>query len=459
MEVTSNTDQSAIAEFDTDDDHYAEHLADLNESQDVVSSENIVNDQGVLLCKKGMKINKKTAERLIQHKLTKPIEDSVLLSNSIDSQFLLDKLQAFLKRYPDCGQINDKVGASRFNQDMFLKTPLHPLVIQKLTVINEQMPEEIEKAIFCAWMSLIIAAEMGLSSEEQQQAFLAGLLHDIGFIHLSPEILKKRGALTPEEWRAIQSHVVIGKVMLDKYQDIPSSVTAAVLEHHERCNGSGYPVNKNDTSLGKLGQIVGVADSIFSIRIKQFEKHNRNMCDLLPYLQMNSKTYFYDVYKAIVSILKRSELSMSLPHNKDVSTWASNLLLRDQALNQAINSLVDKNVLELTEKLTGNKGQSMYKVTMHVLSMTTESGLVKEELHDWLQQLVTSPDVSALAELNEIELMLNELHWQLNYAYNSCNDSLQKTKASAEIQYNLREAYNMVGLCLGDLEDKTLAKK
>lgn len=459
MNDISNPDKQEATEFEQVDDHYAEHLAELNESQDVISSEDIVNEQGVLLCKKGMKINKKTAERLIQHKLTKPIEDSVLLSNSIDSQYLLDKMQVFLDRYPDCGQINDTVGADSFNSDIFLKTPLHPLVIQKLTVINEQMPDEIEKAIFCAWLSLLIAAEMGLSSQDQQQAFLAGLLHDIGFIHLSPEILRKPGSLTPEEWRAIQSHVVIGKLMLEKYQDIPATVTAAVLEHHERCNGSGYPVNKNDSSLGILGQIVGAADSIYSIRIKQFEKHNRNMCDLMPYLQMNSRTYFYDVYKALVSILKRSGLSMSLPDNKEVSDWASNLLLRDQALHQAINSLIDKNVLELTEKLSGNKGQSMYKVTQHVLSMTTESGLVKEELHDWLQQLVKSPDPAAIPELNEIELMLNELHWQLNYAYNSCNDSLQKTKASADIQFNLREAYNMVGLCLGDLEDKTQAKK
>ncbi len=146
---------------------------------------------------------------------------------------------------------------------------------------------------------------------------------------------------------------------------------------------------------------------------------------------------------------------MSLPNKKDLSAWASNLLLRDQALNHAINSLIDKQVLELTEGLKGNKGQSMYKVTQHVLSMTTESGLVREELHDWLQQLVKSPDAAAIAELNEIELMLNELHWQLNYAYNSCNDSLPMSKASAEVQFNLREAYNMVALCLGDLEDKT----
>jgi len=447
-------DLEDLDDFDKIDDHYAEHLAELDESQDVLSSEDIVNDKGVLLCKKGMHINKKTAEKLIQHKLTKPIEDSILLSNSLNNNMLLSKLQEILNTYPDCRSIHDKLHFEAINKQAFLTTPLNSIIIQKLTVINEQMPEQIDKAVFCAWLSLLIAVEMSLDKDLQQEAFLAGLLHDVGFIHLSPEILNKRGALSPEEWRAIQSHVIIGKLMLEKYSDIPVRVTTAVLEHHERCDGSGYPVNKNDTTLGVLGQIVGVADSIYSIRLKQFEKHGRNMFDLLPYLQMNSKTYFYDVYKSLVSILKRSGLEVRLPKDKDVSDWSSHLLLRNQALNQAVNSLINNQVLELTHELSGNKGQSMYKVTQHVLTMTTESGLVREELHDWLEQLAKHPDAQAIPELNEIELMLNELHWQLNYAYNSCNESLQQTKASAEVQFSLREAYNTVGLCLGDLEDK-----
>ncbi len=447
-------DLEDLDDFSKIDDHYAEHLAELDESQDVLSSDDIVNDKGVLLCKKGMHINKKTAERLIQHKLTKPIEDSILLSNSLNNNMLLNRLQETLNTYPDCRCIHDKLHFEAINKQAFLNTPLNSLVIQKLTVINEQMPEQIDKAVFCAWLSLLIAVEMGLDKDLQQQAFLAGLLHDIGFIHLSPDILSKRGAISPEDWRAIQSHVIIGKLMLEKYQDIPTGVTTAVLEHHERCNGSGYPVNKNDATLGILGQIVGVADSIYSIRLKQFEKHGRNMFDLLPYLQMNSKTYFYDVYKSLVSILKRSGLAVSLPKDKDISDWCSHLLIRNQALNQAIKSLMDNNVLELSKELSGNKGKSMFKVTQHVLKMTTESGLVREEMHDWLKTLVKHPDAQAAPELNEIELMLNELHWQLSYAYNSCNDSLQQTTAAADVQFSLREAYNTVGLCLGDLEDK-----
>ena len=455
--MTDNPDNifDDLDNLDKVDDHYAEHLAQLDESQDVLSSQDIVNKEGVLLCKKGMHINSKTAKRLLQHKLSQPLEESILLSDSIDYAMLFKKLHQQLDSYQDCRSIHDTMAFDAVAKKTFLFTRLNPVIIQKLTVINEQMPEQLDKGVFCAWLSLLIAVEMGLDEDIQQQAYLAGLLHDIGFIHISPDILNKKGVLTAEEWRAIQSHVVIGKLMLEQYKDIiPDEVSRAVLEHHERCDGSGYPAHKNDTTLGLIGQIVGVADSIHAIRTKQFVRHGRNMVDLLPYLQMNAKTYFYDVYKALNSILKRSGLKMSMPQNADISQFANNLYVRNQALSKAIGALQDSNILDMSAEFSSNKDHSLYKICMHVLTMSTESGLVREEMHEWLQQMASHPDPEAVAELNEIELMLNELHWQLKNACRGCDESLVKSSASAGAQFALREAYNTVGLCLGELEDK-----
>ncbi len=443
-----------LDDLDKVDDHYVEHLAQLDESKDVISSQDIVNKKGVLLCKKGTHVNKDTAERLIQHKLSQPLENSIILSDSIDYAFLFKKLQGQLDTYQDCRTIHDKMSFEIMAKKTFLFTRLNPVIIQKLTVINEQMPEQLDKAVFCAWLSLLIAIEMGLDKDTRHQTYLAGLLHDIGFIHLSPEVLNKKGGLTAEEWRAIQSHVVIGKLLLEQHKDIPAGVSKAILEHHERCDGSGYPANKNDTNLGIIGQIVGVADSIYAIRTKQFERHGRNMFDLLPYLQMNAKTYFYDVYKALSSILKYSGLKMTLPTDIDISQRADSLYVRSQALSHAIDALQNSNIMDMSDQLSSNKGRSLYKVSTHVLSMSNESGLVGGDIHGWLKQLAKEPDPEAIAELNEIDLMLNELHWQLKNACRSCDDSLEKSEASAETQFKLREAYTTVGLCLGELEDK-----
>jgi len=445
----------AVEVLDDIDDHYAEHLAEVNESKEVISNDDIVNNNGILLCKKGMRINKKTAERLIQHKLTRPIEESITLSDSLDNLFLYNKLLSLLEKHSDLKCIHEQLKFSDTCKAIFTLTKLPPIVIQKLTVMQEQMPEQIDKAVFCAWLSVLITMQMGSNKAVLAEAYLAGLLHDIGFIHLSPDILRKKGALSAADWRAIQSHVVIGKLMLEKHSVIPDDVISAVLEHHERCDGSGYPVSKNDTTLGILGQVVGLADSIYSIRIHQFEKHGRNMFNLLPYLQLNAHTYFYDVYKTLNSILKQSGLKPALPDTRNISGWAGQLLVRGEALREAIDSLDKNNVLGLTLELTGNKGQSLYKVTHNVLNMMTQSGLVRDEMNQWLSQLIKKPDAGAIVELNEIELMMNELSWQLNNACRSCNSFLDIANAPAKVMFNLRESYNTLVLCLGDLEDKT----
>jgi len=439
----------------TIDDHYAEHLAEVDETNEVISSDDIVNETGILLCKKGMRINKKTAERLIQHKLTRPIEESIKLSDSIDNIFLYNMLLSLLDKHADLKCIHDQLKFSDTCKAVFTLTKLPPIVIQKLTVMQVQMPEQIDKAVFCAWLSVLITMQMGYNKAILAEAYLAGLLHDIGFIHLSPDIFRRKGALSAEDWRAIQSHVVIGKLMLEKHSAIPQDVVTAVLEHHERCDGSGYPVSRNDSTLGTLGQVVGLADSVYSIRIQQFEKHGRNMSDLLPYLQLNAHTYFYDVYKTLNSILKQSGLKPALPDARDVSDWAGHLLVRGEALSVAVESLDKNNVLGLTNELPGNKGQSLYKVTHNVIKMMNQSGLVRDEMNQWLSQLKSKPDAEAIAELNEIELMMNEIHWQLNNACRTCNGYLDHATAPAKTMFSLRESYNNLILCLGDLEDKT----
>jgi hypothetical protein len=172
-------------------------------------------------------------------------------------------------------------------------------------------------------------------------------------------------------------------------------------------------------------------------------------------MQMNAFTFFYDVYKAMDSLLKHSGLKPTIPESKNVSEWAGHLLIRCEALSNALGCLRDNRVLELTRELAGNRGKALYKVTHQLLKMTTRSGMVDTELQDWLKHLTETPENEAIREMTEIELLLNELRWQLNNACKTCNTYLDRANADAKILFNLREAYNGLTLCLGELEDKT----
>ena len=106
-----------------------------------------------------------------------------------------------------------------------------------------------------------IAAEAGLSAEDQELVHSAGLLHDIGKFVLPDNILKSgRRKLTDAEWEAIKAHPYEGARIvsqIDGYQPIGE----IILAHHERIDGKGYPHGLNGDEIPELAKIISVADT------------------------------------------------------------------------------------------------------------------------------------------------------------------------------------------------------
>jgi len=105
-----------------------------------------------------------------------------------------------------------------------------------------------------------IAHRMDLPQEVRDQAYLCGLVHDIGKIGLPPGLLEKPGALTLEERRQMQEHSAIGERILahvDEYLEI----ARIVRHHHERIDGQGYPDGLTDEDIPLVSRIIAVADA------------------------------------------------------------------------------------------------------------------------------------------------------------------------------------------------------
>jgi HD-GYP domain-containing protein (c-di-GMP phosphodiesterase class II) len=450
--LDQTTDLAADGCAVPDKDHYATHLAKVNEQKEVVSTQDIVNSRGVLLCRKGTRINADVADRIVQHKLVQPLEEQVQVENCTDGDRLHQRLQALFDKYPDLKQTDHSSRLASDCKDLFVARRLPPILAQKLTVLEERMPHEVDKGVFCAWMSTLVARELGFDRQDIYTTFLAGLVHDMGFLHIDPEILDRGGPLQPPEWRAIQSHVVIGKMVMEKIPGIDHRAARAILEHHERCDGSGYPVGKTERGLDVLGQVIGMCDSIQSIRMNQFERCGRNLCDLLPYLHMNADTYFYTVYKALFAILRNAGLQPTvIDPAADVAAMATQLVSRGKALQQVVTIFTERRVPELAERI--GEGTAVFRTANRVLSMTTQSGLVSEQLLEWLQHLSTDADSGALAELNELQLMQNELQWQLGSACRVFRAFLERGSEQSSSEHQaLEDIYAEAERCLQALQ-------
>ena len=87
----------------------------------------------------------------------------------------------------------------------------------------------------------------------------AGLIHDIGKCLIPEEVLNKQGKLTDEEFDLIRSHPKLGYKLI-KGMDLDSRIKKATLQHHERCDGSGYPTGLDEDNIDEVAMIIAIAD-------------------------------------------------------------------------------------------------------------------------------------------------------------------------------------------------------
>lgn len=111
-----------------------------------------------------------------------------------------------------------------------------------------------------ATMSMVIAKKHGMSEQEIYEIGIAGLLHDIGKSKIPNEILNKPAKLTDEEFDIMKQHSLYGYRILEKKKDISEHVRLGVLQHHEKTDGSGYPLNVPKEKICPYAKILSVAD-------------------------------------------------------------------------------------------------------------------------------------------------------------------------------------------------------
>ena len=109
-------------------------------------------------------------------------------------------------------------------------------------------------------ISAVFGKWLGLNDEQIELATQCGILHDIGKLKIPAEIIKKPGKLTNEEFKIIKTHPTEGYKILHNCPDIDEHIKLACLEHHERVDGSGYPMAITGEQMDYYAKLVGIAD-------------------------------------------------------------------------------------------------------------------------------------------------------------------------------------------------------
>lgn len=109
--------------------------------------------------------------------------------------------------------------------------------------------------------AMLLAQEVGIRDEDQLQGIsMGGLLHDLGKLRIPNYILTKKERLSEAEWQTIQRHPTDGFIALAERPDVTFDQLMMVYQHHEKLDGSGYPVGIDGDEIHVLARICTVVD-------------------------------------------------------------------------------------------------------------------------------------------------------------------------------------------------------
>jgi len=181
-------------------------------------------------------VTQRTRQSVINH--VKHVFESIELGKTFDMTELSDSITAIINEITS-----------------------NPNVLVNLTDIRTFDGNIFAHCVNVCILSIVIGVKFNLNELELRELAIGAILHDIGKISIPPQILQKRGPLTPSEFGLVKRHTINGWHILRNNHGIPLLSAHIAYQHHEQPNGKGYPRELLDEQIYLYAKIVAVADA------------------------------------------------------------------------------------------------------------------------------------------------------------------------------------------------------
>lgn len=159
---------------------------------------------------------------------------------------------------------NKKIVVSNVSQTLDKLLPLilkNDDIIQKLRIANlSDQNYTIRHSVHVCYYALMIGKWLRYDKIRIKQIALAALLHDIGKSKIPDHILDKPEKLTQQEYEVVKKHVIHGYNILKETAGIGKTICYGALQHHEREDGSGYPMGISNDQIHQFAKIIAICD-------------------------------------------------------------------------------------------------------------------------------------------------------------------------------------------------------
>jgi putative two-component system response regulator len=164
-----------------------------------------------------------------------------------------------------------------------------------------------------ASIAAFLAGEVGFDREKVMLLRTAAPMHDVGKVATPDEILRKPGPLTPEEREEMQRHTVVGhEILAGSDSELLQMAASIALTHHERWDGSGYPLGLKGEEIPLEGRIVAVADVFDALLSDRCYRPAMSAAEAVETLAAERGTHFDP--EIVDILLEHSDEALSLRH-------------------------------------------------------------------------------------------------------------------------------------------------
>lgn len=404
--------------------HYLRAVTDMAQQCAVVAQDAIYTENGIKLVDKGVQVDPHMYDRLVQHKLREPIDSHLTVDNAVDTESLLAVALSLTHSAPLARLLVQTLGSAQALLAPLQAMPLPAPMAFKLTVMREQRPELFQHSVLMVLVSVFLGIRSGLKQEDRVALAAAALLHDIGVLHMDSAWLDPQHTMTGAERKHLVAHPITAMLMVRDAKVYPRAVEVAVMEHHERMDGTGYPRSLPGVHISPLGQILLLAEVVTAF----YDKYPDTPAQQLGLvLRLNSRKFPADLCTHVRALIHDKDPSHDadlMPLGADAPRYIEMLVQAFSLWNTAKQS-VPGPVLDQVIAQGNNNMLGFIDARLRSLAkVMAEAGAHPEQQSILLEHL--QGDDAAMAE---IAVVGREALWQLQ---NIVNASQRRWPASLE---------------------------
>lgn len=286
------------------DPHYLRDVTELGDTLEIRTRRAIWSKSRIKLVDKGVRVDSRLYERLMQYKLQPAIEECLEIPDAVCAAELRRETIRLFESGSGYSSLRELAANPRDILSAIEQVPMDDGLAFRMTVMRERRPAMYAHAVGVAALSACLARSAGIAGERLRRAAAAGVYHDIGEMHLDPQLLETRRPLEEGERRHIYTHPLTAYFVLQEHECCSGGIADAVLEHHERIDGSGYPRGIGGDELSEAGRIVALAELATAFFAQ--ESASGALQRLRVVLRLNHRRFDAVLTDALVDLIRKT---------------------------------------------------------------------------------------------------------------------------------------------------------